>query len=135
MSCGGVLSDQIKLITSNVSKEGSSLSRNGGKWRDLSIVVAVWQTLQSKHYCCDVCCTQLVLGDACALVFGCVRKGDGHPPLFLDAHRCESIRKSAFPHIFAIICAYANNPHHSAFAATAWPSLLGTPSCEMITVH
>ena len=42
------------------------------------------------------------------------------------------MRVSAFPHIFAIICAYSriyahcpHCPHHSTFAATAWPSLVG----------
>ena len=57
-----------------------------------------------------------------------IRIGDGHAPLISDAHRCELMRISAFPHIFAHICAYmhkyAHNPHRSAFAATAWPPLI-----------
>ena len=42
-------------------------------------------------------------------------------PMRIDANG------SAYPHIFKNICAYlcifAHYPHHSAFAASAWPSL------------
>ena len=47
---------------------------------------------------------------------------DGHAPKFSDVHWCESMRISAYVCKYSRI--YAHYPHHSAFAATAWPSLI-----------
>ena len=56
---------------------------------------------------------------------------DGHAPLFSNAHQCESMRITAY--IRAYICANI----YSAFAATAWPSLIArlevSPKVEVRT--